>query len=112
MWGRGLIELGIVARPRHGPHVKHPDNLIALEQIEECIQWSIGMADRADKRLVRCEVATHTEASIMKDRYALCNTMVTRTEESSTALGARTTLPAKHARCPARKRSNVNQLPG
>ena len=32
-----LIELRIMARPRHGPHIKHSDNLIALEQIEQRI---------------------------------------------------------------------------
>src|ERR1035437_1574630 len=53
---RVLIELGIVARPRHSPHIKRSDNPIALEQIEECIEWSTGMADRADKRLFGCEV--------------------------------------------------------
>src|SRR5665647_985082 len=69
------------------------------------------MADRADKRLVRCEVDTHTEGLIMKDRYALCNRMVTRTEESSTAFSACTTPPAKHTRSPARISCLVLALP-
>ena len=29
------IELGIVTRPWHGPHVKYPHNLIAPKQIDE-----------------------------------------------------------------------------
>lgn len=38
--GRGeciAIELRIMTRPWHGPHVKYPHNLIAPEQIDECV---------------------------------------------------------------------------
>ena len=31
------IELGIVTRPRHGPHIKYSDNLIAPKQFDECV---------------------------------------------------------------------------
>ena len=57
------IELGIVTRLRHCPHIEYPHDLIGSEQIDEGADRPIRVPDRADKRLIQFDVASRRALS-------------------------------------------------
>lgn len=63
---RVSIELGIMSRPRYGPHIEHSSDLIASKQSNERFDRSIGMTDRADKGPCQCHVSVVAKGRRMK----------------------------------------------